>query len=137
MDQNLSVLLVHNREESDFFRSLEDILFKQGIQTSHAASCSEARRSLRGQHPPELVFAEVALPDGSWSDVLELANESRRSARVIVVSPQADMKVYLEVLESSASDFIVPPFRAADVEHVVQVALHQRPRLAARMAAGR
>jgi FixJ family two-component response regulator len=54
---------------------------------------------------------------------------------VVVVSRLVDLDLYLDVLESGASDFIVPPFQASDVAYVVSGALLDGPRGAAAAAA--
>ena len=46
-----------------------------------------------------------------------------RAIPVIVVSRFVDIDLYLKALESGASDFIVPPFSAADVAYVVRTAI--------------
>lgn len=138
MKRNFLALLVHDRNQSDSFQTLETLLAQAGIQTLHAYNCSDTRVLLRRREPPRLVFTGTALPDGTWADVLDLANKVCPAARVIVVSPQVDLHLYLEVLDSGASDFIVPPFRGADVEHVVRGAMLTGPApgiLSARRAA--
>jgi FixJ family two-component response regulator len=42
---------------------------------------------------------------------------------VIVVSPFVDVDLYLDSMESGASDFIVPPFLCTDVAYVVMTAI--------------
>lgn len=45
-----------------------------------------------------------------------------RAIPVIVVSGVLDIELYLTVLESGATDFIVPPFPAGDLAYVVHTA---------------
>lgn len=90
-----------------------------------------------GAEAPGLIFTDTDLSDGTWSDILRLAD--MRDVPVIVVSRFVDLPLYLEVLESGAADYIVPPFRDADVLYVLEGALLSRsgmfPRVS-RMTAG-
>jgi FixJ family two-component response regulator len=44
---------------------------------------------------------------------------------VIVVSRVVDIDLYLTTLESGASDFIVPPFSAADLAYLLDTAIRK------------
>jgi DNA-binding NtrC family response regulator len=121
MGDDLSVLLVHDREES--FPTLEQSLSNQGMRTRHVRTCSEVRAELRGKCPPGLVLTAITLVDGTWADVLDLASSSGRTTPVIVVSRLVDTDLYLRALDSGAADFIVPPLSAADLAHVVRAAI--------------
>jgi DNA-binding NtrC family response regulator len=113
-------LLVYNLD--DPVSALRPILETQGIQTSRAQNCEQARNLLKGPEPPQLVFTDTNLPDGAWSDVLALARSAQVRMQVIVVSRRVDTKLFMDVLESRAFDFIVPPFRDSDLAYVVRCA---------------
>ena len=123
MNRELWVLLVHDREEA--FWSLEPALKNLGIQTQRAHTCSEARAALRGLHSSGLILTATTLPDGIWADVLDLASMHGRAIPVIVVSHSVDIDLYLTTLESGASDFIVPPFSAADLAYLLDTAIRK------------
>ena len=116
-------LLVHDREDS--FETLEQELRSQGLETSEAHDCSQASAALEGKRTPELVFTSTALADGTWADVLNLADRDDTGTPVIIVSRVADMKLYLETMDRGAFDFIVPPVPPAGLEHVVTTAISQ------------
>ena len=121
MKGTITALLVHDGEP--YFRTLESILKGQGIASREARSCGEALALLTPTDAPQLVFADAELPDGTWVDVLNLTTTlTRNSAKVVVVSHLVDLKLYLNALESGAFDFIVPPFEASDVAHIVRSA---------------
>jgi DNA-binding response OmpR family regulator len=121
MRGEFTALLVHIQEEP--FQALEQGLLDLGIQTQHAHNCSEVRSALRGAPPPGLVLTATTLVDGTWADVLTLASMNRGPVPVIIVSRLVDIDLYLDTLESGASDFIVPPLSPADLAHVVKVAM--------------
>ena len=78
---------------------------------------------VESDHPPQLIFTEVDLSDGSWETVLALARKSSIPINVIVISRAVDVSLYIQVLEQGAYDFIVPPFEVSEIDHVVRNAL--------------
>ena len=79
-----SVLLVHNEPEA--FRGLEEVLRELEIRTSHAHECAEARNILKGTYPVDAVLTDVALPDGTWKDVIRSISKMAKETPVIVMS---------------------------------------------------
>ena len=122
MAATVRALLIHDEERP--VAELKPLLESQGIETLQVRSCAEAEAVLVGLEPPVLIFTDTVLPDGTWVDVQSLAAD--RAAPVIVVSRFVDLPFYLEVLESGASDYMVPPFHKADVAYVVRSALLDR-----------
>lgn len=120
MSEKISALLVHNPGSS--LGGLETALENQQIQTFRACSCGDVLRLLKKPDAPQLIFTDINLPDGTWADVLGLAEKARNPTCVIVVSPHVDIKLYITALERGAFDFIVPPFLASDLAHIVQCA---------------
>ncbi len=121
MEVEASALLVHSADEPS--GSLKSALQGQAIRTDEARSCREAVEWLRGPHPPQLIFTDTLLVDGAWTDVVEAVARCRDPVNVIVVSRFVDMKAYLDALEWGAFDYLVPPFAAPDLAHVVRSAL--------------
>lgn len=118
-------LLVHDEERP--VAELEPLLESLGIEVLQARSCAEAEAALVCAEPPVLIFTDTVLSDGTWADVQSLAEHP--GVPVIVVSRFVDLPFYLEVLESGASDYIVPPFREADLAWVVESALMDRSQI--------
>jgi DNA-binding NtrC family response regulator len=114
-------LLVYAEEEP--VPGLQRILLDQGMRTRHVRNCSQTRAALREPAPPALVLTDTSLPDGTWEDVLKAASAAPTSAPVIVVSRLVDIKLYLDVLESGAYDFVVLPLTSADLAHIVRGAM--------------
>lgn len=119
MGTRIHALLVHDDERP--VAELKPLLESQGIEVLQAGSCAEAEAALACAEPPVLIFTDTVLSDGTWADVQSLAEH--QGVPVIVVSRFVDLPFYLEVLESGASDYIVPPFREADLAWVVRGAL--------------
>ena len=119
MSYPIVALLVHHKDEP--MASLQKVLQSQSIVTSRAANCKEAAQFL-AKAAPHIVFSDTELLDGSWSDVVRLTAKMR-TTKVIVVSPLADIRLYLETIDRGAFDFLAPPFRAIELAHVIRCAV--------------
>jgi DNA-binding NtrC family response regulator len=113
-------LLVHDSPSP--LESLKADLNNLSVKTWNAKSLDEAARLLDQTHP-ELVFTDTQLADGTWSEVISLAEQAGAPANVIVVGSHVDIKVYISAMESGAFDFIVPPLEPESLAHVVGVAI--------------
>jgi DNA-binding NtrC family response regulator len=118
MSEKISVLLVSGEPES--FAPLKSFLQSQSLGTREVPSCGEALLVLWGKQPPHLVFTDTQLPDGTWAEVISLAGKAQAPSNVIVVSRLVDVKLYVEVLERGAYDFITPPFEARELRYIVR-----------------
>jgi len=116
MKAELSALLLHVR--SDLLQALQLALQGLSVKTSQASSCSEALRMLEGPDPPELIFTDTQVLDGTWVDAIRLAEKAPTPVNVIVVSRSVDVHFYIEVIEAGAFDYIAPPFEASGLAHV-------------------
>jgi DNA-binding NtrC family response regulator len=114
-------LVIENRDTT--LRGLSFALESLGIRTRHAQTLREAEEIIKQGETPQLVFIDARLADGTWLDVVRLASRRARTTKVIVVSPTADTRLYLEALEGGAFDCVAPPFAGADLPHVVSCAL--------------
>ena len=121
MKEAASALFVHH--ESEPFGALEKALEGQFVKVCHASSYREASRLLQDSNPRQLVFMDTTLPDGTWADVAGLATKAPVRVSVIVVARWVDMRLYVEVIENGAFDFIAPPFVPLDLAHVVRCAV--------------
>jgi DNA-binding NtrC family response regulator len=87
-----------------------------------AHNCGEAALALWSAEPPHLVFTDVQLPDGAWTDILTLAGKALQPVNVIVVAPLVDVSFYIQAIERGAFDYIVPPMSEPELLHVVRIA---------------
>jgi DNA-binding NtrC family response regulator len=121
MTERITALLVHHNSET--LAILKGALERQGMHTIHAESRAQAKRMLGGLNPAPLVFTEAQLPDGTWADVLAVAEKATQPVNVIVVARVVDTRFYVEAIETGAFDFLAPPFVATDLAYVVRSAL--------------
>ena len=102
--------------------ALRKALNEAGVQVRIVGSCAEARQVLAGAHAPIAVFSDAILPDGSWMDVLAVAEQGGQEVPVIVVSRVLDINLYMDALEKGAADLIVPPFHHQNISDVLKCA---------------
>jgi DNA-binding NtrC family response regulator len=113
----LWALLVHFEEEP--VASVGRMLPELGIGTRRVPKLSAARAALREPVQPSLVLTDTSLPDGTWFDVLKATRSDPTEVPVIVVSALVDMRLYLDVMEKRAHDFVVPPLTCGQLAHVI------------------
>jgi DNA-binding NtrC family response regulator len=112
-------LLIHTRPNP--LELLKPALKELSIDTYSVPSLEEAKR-LIPQTQPQLVFTDTALADGTWTDVIDLAENASSPVNVIVVGTIKDVKFYLTALERGAFDFVLPPFERDSLDFIVQSA---------------
>jgi len=117
--RKLFALLVTDGGKS--FENLRALLKSQGVEIWTARTGEEAARLLEQTHP-ELIFTAVRYADGTWRDMVTLAEEAAVATNVIVVGTLKDVHLYIEAMDSGAFDFILPPFESEPLGHVVRVA---------------
>jgi len=102
--------------------SLKVVLKDQLVETWSAETCEEVARLL-DQTQPELIITETMLPDGSWVDIVSMAEKASAPTNVIVVGSHPDSALYISAMEGGAFDFILPPFETEALRHVLRVAV--------------
>jgi len=122
MRETINAVLVHHN--SDTLAQLKSALERQGMRTLHAESHAQAKRLLGGLNPAPLVFTDTQLPDGTWADILAVAEKAAQPVNVIVVARVVDTRFYVQTIEAGAFDFLAPPFVAIDLAYVVRSALN-------------
>ncbi len=97
-----------------------------------ASSCSELGDVLRKSPAVSLVLTDLALPDGSWFDVLNRVSDTRTDAEVVVCARLADERLWTQVLEAGGFDLLVEPYEVAELHRILDRAMAAHaPRLAA------
>ncbi len=121
MKPNVSSLIVSRREGNS--ARLRPVLETLGSAVFEARNCGEAGRWLSNEPSVHLVLTDSHLPDGNWMDVLDLAAKTKEKVHVVVISPAADIRLYVEVMNQGAYDFITENFTVSEVVHVIRLAL--------------
>jgi len=118
------VLVACNHGESRC--ALADILAELGLEPVFASSVDEARAILMGRII-RFVLCEHTLPDGSFHDVLRALKVAGSGVPLVVCSLLGEMDEYMEAMASGAFDFIVPPFRSAELKSIVNNVFRECP----------
>ncbi len=98
-------------------------LENESVRTLRAQTCKETSGWLKNQNQPHLVFTDTVLSDGTWAEMLDLAARAPGPVNVIVISPRADLELYLDVMTRGAFDFVTELFTAPELGHVVRCAV--------------
>jgi DNA-binding NtrC family response regulator len=98
----------------DHRRALTSILQKDGWSPLHASRLHECHDLLARQNVG-LVFCERRLTDGTYRDLISVAQTPARRVPIVVTSRLADWDEYLEALSHGAVDLIPSPCKPSDV----------------------
>ena len=120
MSQQKSFALLVS-DGSAWFDELSWRLEDQGLETWTVESRTEAADLIRESHP-ELILTATTFPEGTWSEIVDMARKSSVPANVIVVGKRVDIELYVRAIEYGAFDFMLPPFETDQLSHVVRVA---------------
>ena len=121
-----SVVVVSNDDQNR--AALRRIFGENGWQIRENRGVSEFRQSLKPRWSG-VVLTETCLPDGTWQDVLSLANTVCPGAQIVVTSRHADEHLWAEVLNRGAFDLLAQPLDRTEVIRVGTSAwMHSQPK---------
>jgi len=110
------VLFVSPHTEDAHF--LSQILGTLTVELEHVADLGEARNKLREEGFP-VVLTDADLPDGAWSDVLDLVQQVTPAAKVIVTNRFADARLWVDALSRGVFDILAQPFYPTEVRRIL------------------
>jgi DNA-binding response OmpR family regulator len=120
--EKAAILLVSSDYE-DLHR-LKDILHHQNWEIARCSGMQDAAPIVAsGLHG--VVICERELPDGSWTDLLAFAAKLDRPPLLLVMSKQADERLWSEVLNQGGYDVLLKPFDRGEVTRVIGMAWRQ------------
>lgn len=120
-----SVAVVSNDDRNR--AALRRIFGEGGWQIRESRGVSEFRQSLKPRWSG-VILTETCLPDGTWQDILSLANAVCPDAQIVVTSRLADEHLWAEVLNRGAFDLLAQPLDATEVIRVGTSAwMHSQP----------
>jgi two-component system, NtrC family, response regulator HydG len=98
-------------DDDDFRESVAALARGEGFETQLAGSLGEARKSIL-EHSPDLVVADLRLPDGHG---LELMAETLPASdtEFIVVTGNASVETAIRAMREGAIDYLTKPFDPA------------------------
>jgi two-component system chemotaxis response regulator CheY len=114
----LRVMIV---DDALFMRNmLKDIFLRAGYEVVAEAENGEAALDLYLENRPDLVTMDIVMPRKSGVEALQEIMAADPAARVVMVSALGQDSLVLEAVEAGAMDFIVKPFKEANVLEIVR-----------------
>jgi DNA-binding NtrC family response regulator len=104
--------------------ALAEMLGPADIRLDRAGGVEEARNMLAGNNYGA-VLTEAELPDGAWTDVIDLTYDLGVFPAVIVTRRTADDLFWAEVLNLGAYDLLAQPFDEREVRRILANACSQ------------
>jgi len=115
-------ILVVDDEES-IRESLKLILDEAGFETVLASSGIECSKILENDSKFDLISLDIKMPQESGLDTLNKIKASCPNIKVIATTGYHSTEVAREAIKRGASDYIVKPFKAADVVEKIKLIL--------------
>jgi DNA-binding response OmpR family regulator len=120
----MTVLVVD--DEADLLATYDRLLRRQGHRTI-AASTRQAALTALDDERPDLIIADLRLPDGDGLDVVRAARARRRPPPVIVVTGFSSEQSRRQALAAGASAYLGKPFSASALTALIRETLAARP----------
>jgi DNA-binding NtrC family response regulator len=99
-------------------RLLRDMFAHTKWRLQFAGTLNDLRQALRHSQIG-VVITDCRLPDCSWNEVLEAADQTEGQPSVIVISRVADERLWAEVLSTGGFDLVLMPFDCTEVLHCI------------------
>lgn len=116
----LEALIVSHEEDVRY--TFNELLTSIGLDAVFCSSLSDLEEVL-SIHPICVVFSDYRLPDGDFRAVLEKVDRSAARVPVVIMSRIESWARYLEVLKSSAFDYVDCSCTCSELERIVERAL--------------
>jgi len=118
-----SVIVV---DDDVFFRSFcSDVLRQEGLRVRTASTGTEALARLE-EEPPDLVLADIYMPEMTGLELLQAVKARRPSVDVLIMTGYASIDTAVRALKHGAADYLRKPFAAEELAAVVRATLEQR-----------
>jgi DNA-binding NtrC family response regulator len=102
-------------------KSLEDMLRKKRFSVVSAPSLSDAERYL-AKDRFDLVFADIRLPDGDGTTLLERINQSGDPPLTVMITAHGTIESAVSCMRAGAFDYVIKPFSPSEIEMTVKKA---------------
>lgn len=132
---NASPQILVLSSDRDNCHALISILQSEGWNSLQASRLSDCRELLARENV-SLIFCERQLADGTYRDLLSIAQTPDRRLPVVVTSRLADWDEYLEALRHGAVDLIASPCKPNDVSSAIAQAQREDQALATCASSG-
>ena len=101
-------------DDPGFALGLARLVQAEGFEVASAHTLQEARREMAAR-PPDIVLADLNLPDGSGADLLDGA-DGGPAPEVVLITAHASVETAVDVLRRGAADYLTKPVDFARVK---------------------
>ena len=112
-------------DEVDMLTNYKRLLTRAGHECLTTSDPSQLV-SLLIEFQPDLVLADLVMPNGSGLDVLERVRSYDQGIPVILVTGHGSIEVAVEAMKRQAADFLTKPFSMEDLLNKTREALGRR-----------
>ncbi len=113
-------------EDDEYIReSLQKVLMQQGFEVDEAGNVETFFRYIERNDNYDVYLVDVKLPDGNGFDVCQKLRQSS-SAVIIFLTSCDDEESIIKGLDIGADDYVVKPFRVAELLSRIQANLRSR-----------
>jgi len=102
-------------DDLSFQLGLAEAVRLEGFTTTTAANLEEARQEI-AKNPPDVLFIDLNLPDGTGLDLLQ---EMETIPETVLITGQASMETAVQSLRCGVSDYLTKPVDFARVKMVL------------------
>ncbi|RMG04592.1 MAG: response regulator, partial [Nitrospirae bacterium] len=120
----MSYILVVDDEESLRY-TFAEFLIEEGFSVKTASTVEEAISVLK-KALPDVVVADIRLPDGSGIELLDKVKKESHIIPVILITGYPEVKTASEAVRRGAYDYLVKPVRQETLTHVVRLSKRQK-----------
>lgn len=114
-------------DETSLRHTLARILQRANFEVTTAASGQEGL-SLLGQHPFDLVYLDIRMPDMSGMEVLKKIHATLPDVPVVLFTAQPDLNSAVEALRQGATDYLLKPLQPGDMIQRTETILARQER---------
>ena len=120
LDTSVVVLLVEDDEA--LLQVLAETVERLGYMVSLTATAGEAVRAVKSRRP-DVIVLDIALPDAGGTITLTQLRELRPDVPIIMLTANTDESLARATLQHGAFDYIMKPFDAVRLGHVLEAAV--------------
>lgn len=109
-------------DEQMILEMLEQILASAGYEV-HTVQGGQKALEFYAEHPTELILTDIKMPGIDGYHILKEIKALNPEARVVLMSGYSNDFSIREAIDLGADEFIVKPFRGADILKVLESAM--------------
>jgi len=108
-------------DEAIIRKHLTELLQRRNFLVAQADSIAKARQ-LIDKDDFDLVFADVRLPDGAGTEILDYCQQKPNAPLVALMTAYASVESAVECMKGGAFDYLIKPFSDEQVDIVIKKA---------------